>query len=392
MQISFDTAALNSGLEELIAQHQIIGLSLLVIHDREVVFAKGYGLAQREQQIPMTADTKCRVASISKPVTATALMQLYEQGKLVLDEDVSQYLDFTFRNPYFPDIPITLKHLLTHTSGLRDSRTYDDFLAQTTQQSAPGPITDILLPGGQFYHEENWSSDFPPGDPDGWEYCNLASGVLATVIERVSGEHFQPYCTAHIFDPLGIKCAYLPQDLPPDASLATIYRYDENAGHFSSTYDDYTQRAPVTIPYQQLPLGYNGSLYSPQGGLRASVKDLSHFLLMQMNRGEYHGTRILRSKTVDLMHQVHWTGYGEQGRYRQKGLQFHLTDHLVPRIPLLGHAGDAYGLIGNMYCDRDYQSGGIFLMNGGRFEQAASGFYDIEEHLMNTVYKFRKRR
>ncbi|GAK57094.1 beta-lactamase [Candidatus Vecturithrix granuli] len=386
MQTSFDNIALNSSIEELMTQHQIIGLSLLVIQDREVVFTKGYGLAQRERQVPMTADTKCRVASISKPVTATALMQLYEQGQLDLNVDVSQYLGFPFRNPNFSDIPITLKHLLTHTSGLRDGSTYDEFLLQTTLQPEPGPITDILLPEGRFYHEDLWSPDFAPGDPDGWEYCNLASGVLATIIERISGEYFQPYCKTHIFDPLGMTCAYLPQDLPPDTILATIYRYDEDAGHFSSTYDDYTQRPPVRIPYYEFPLGYNGSLYSPQGGLRASVNDLSHFLLMQMNRGEYCGVRILRPETVALMHQVHWSGYGEQGRYRQKGLQFHLTDHLVSGVNLLGHAGDAYGLIGNMYCDREYQFGVIFLMNGGRFEQAASGFYDIEEHLMNAVF------
>lgn len=392
VQASFDNAALSASIEELITQHQIIGLSLLVIQNQEVVFAKGYGLAQRERQISMTADTKCRVASISKPVTATALMQLYEQGKLDLGADVSDYLGFALRNPNFYDIPITLKHLLTHTSSLRDSSTYDEFLAQTTQQSTPGPITEILLPGGRFYHKDNWSSDFRPGDHEGWEYCNLASGVLATIIERISGEYFQPYCKAHIFDPLGMTCAYLPQDLPPDTTLATIYRYDEDAGHFSSTYDDYRERPPVRIPYQQFPLGYNGSLYSPQGGLRASVKDLSHFLLMQMNKGEYRGARILRPETVALMHRIHWSGYGEQGRYRQKGLQFHLTNHLVPGVNLLGHAGDAYGLIGNMYCDRDYQSGVIFLMNGGRFEQAASGFYDIEEHLMNAVYESCKRR
>ena len=392
MQASLDNTVLNAHIEQLITQHRIIGLSLLVIQRREVVFAKGYGLAQREQQIPMTADTKCRVASLSKPVTATALMQLYEQGKLDLAADVSQYLDFSFRNPAFPHIPITLKHLLTHTSSLRDGSIYDDFLAQTTLQAAPGPITEILLPGGRFYHEDNWSPDFPPGDPDGWEYCNLASGVLATVIERVSGEHFQPYCKTYIFDPLGMTCAYLAQDLPPHAALATIYRYDEGTGHFSSTYDDYTQRPPVRIPYHEFPLGYNGSLYAPQGGLRASVNDLSRFLLMQMNRGEYRGTRILQPQTVALMHQVHWTGYGEQGRYRQKGLQFHLTDHLVPGLTLLGHAGDAYGLIGNMYCDQEYQFGVIFLMNGGRFEQAASGFYDIEAHLMNAVYESCKRR
>lgn len=373
-------------MEQIIAEHDIIGLALLVIRQGKIVCAQGYGLAQREARISMTCDTKCRAASISKPVTATALMQLYEQGKVALEADVNEYLNFPLRNPYFPNAPITLKQLLTHTSSLREGGKYDDFLAQTTQQVNPGPITEILLPEGRF-HQDVWSSDFPPGDPEGWEYCNLASGVLATVIERVSGEYFQSYCKTHIFEPLGMEASYLAQELPPQSTLATIYRYDEETGNFSPAYDDYRNQPPLKIPYQQFPLGYNGSLYSPQGGLRASVKDLSKFLLMQMHQGQYKGVRILQPETVALMHQVHWTGYGEEGRYRQKGLQFHITDHLVPGVMLIGHAGDAYGLIGNMYCDQAYQFGVIFLMNGGRFEQTESGFYDIEKHLMNAVYE-----
>jgi CubicO group peptidase (beta-lactamase class C family) len=127
-----------------------MGMSVVGICKGKVSFSYYRGLADFARNVPI--DTKYRVASVSKSVTAIALMQLYEQGYFSLDDDVSTHVGFTLRNPNFPTTPITYRMLLSHTSSLNDGNTYDSFLNATYTQNPLPALSELLTPSGTSYH------------------------------------------------------------------------------------------------------------------------------------------------------------------------------------------------------------------------------------------------
>ena len=140
-----------------LAQTHTPGLSVAIVRAGRTVFTAGYGLADVAAARPVTPDTAFHIASVSKVVTGTALLQLLEQGNYQLDEPIGPYLDFPVRHPRFPDVPLTFRHLFTHTSGISDVR-----YGQTPAFSVVGdptlPLRDFLVgyltPGGAWYAAE----------------------------------------------------------------------------------------------------------------------------------------------------------------------------------------------------------------------------------------------
>jgi hypothetical protein len=125
--------------------------------------------------------------------------------------------------------------------------------------------------------------------------------------------------------------------------------------------------------------------HSPAGGLRISAVNLAKFMQAHMNGGIYNHTRILKAATADIMHNMQWFGYGLGGFYKQKGLNFHITDDLIPGRRLVGHSGEAYGLSGDAYFDPAGKVGVVFLMNGARLTDAAP-FYSVETAIAKTLF------
>ncbi|MEX2104839.1 MAG: serine hydrolase domain-containing protein [Bacilli bacterium] len=376
-----NSQSIDGKLREIMERFGIIGLSAAIVEKNEVVWSNHYGLANIEQNKEVNSHSVFRIASISKSILGTALMQLYEKGLFKLQDDISEYLGYTVRNPHFRQIPITFTQLLTHTSSLQDE--YVDFVVASYCGNPPSS-KEILLPGGKFYSDAVWGN-YEPGNPDYFVYSNLASVVVATLIEALSGERYDQYCQKHIFKPLGMDETsnnIVDIDL---SNVAVLYEYNRDEDKFEVGLDSAGKNRPKKIDLSNYVPGTNGGIFSPQGGCRSTALDLSKFLLAHMNGGEYNGARILQEETVNLMHQEHWTGNPPDTHYRKKGLQFQITDDLVQGKTLIGHHGDAYGLLSGLYFNKQDGKGIVFLTNGSKFNDGKL-FFDVDEELAEALY------
>ncbi|OPX88006.1 MAG: putative penicillin-binding protein PbpX [Pelotomaculum sp. PtaB.Bin104] len=354
---------------------QIVGISAAFVEGSRVSWANGYGWADLAAGRSARADTIYRIASISKTITATALMQLWEQGRFRLDDDIGGYLGYPVRNPHYPLVKITFHMLLTHTSSILDTGGYAAALSATSRP----PLREILVPGGAAYSSATWD-DHPPGTQ--FNYSNFSVGIIGALVEVLSGEPFDHYAREHIFRPLGMDASYAAADLVSFQKLAVLYRAS-GGGRFTPSFDYYPEGERPPRRVSALPLG--NYYIGPAGAVRASVLDLAKFMIAHMNGGVYNGVRILRRATVDLMHQIQWYGFGLEGFFRQMGLIFHITNALAGRR-LTGHYGDAYGLLSAMNFDRDEFRGVIFITNGGYYQFVESGFSNIEQSVINHIY------
>lgn len=341
---------------------------------------------------PVGPDTLFRIASISKMMTTLGLMRLVEDGKLDLDVDVSGYLGFTLRNPHFPGQVITLRHLLTHTSSLRDDAGYS--------WGADIALKDVI-------DSRMFAANAGPGAY--FTYCNLGWGVIGTVMERVTGERFDRLMRRLLIEPLGLQASYLPAELPPAAlaNLATLYRKRtvdtevwDPAGSWIAQADDYSVKAPPLV--DRYVIGTNATPFSPTGGLRISARDMGVVMRMLMGRGP----RLLKPATLDLMFSRQWTYDGRNGD-TSDGL-FHcwglgneqFPDETGTRLvegggfPAVGHLGDAYGLMSVFAFDRTRRNGMIVLVGGTStdpFAAANKGKYSslarFQERILTALYQ-----
>ena len=165
-------------LDRIAARHGLLGFSVVGVRDHETLLSYHSGTANVTDGWPVTDRTAYRIASISKVVAAVALMQQWEKGKFGLDEDISDALGYRGRNPRYPSIPITYRQLLSHTSGLRDSKKYFNFMTRTFS-GAPPPLSSL-------------KPDFTPHAPaTGYQYSNLGFGFIGTLVEKHSGQQNQ---------------------------------------------------------------------------------------------------------------------------------------------------------------------------------------------------------
>lgn len=395
---------------------RLASLAAIVVRGGRVVYEGYFGRrfidpVDRARDRPVDARTLFRVASISKLVTTLGVLRLVEAGRLDIDADAGSYLGYALRNPHFPDAPVTLRMMLCHTSSLRDNGGY--FWDESVD------LRDVLLPGGSRYGEGGmWSPQARPGDF--FEYTNLSWGVIGTVMERVTGERFDLLMKRLVLDPLGLHGGFSPADLPRAqlAHVATLYRTRSNAdddapwfpnGPWIPQVDDYSTAEPVPRSGPSYVPGRNGTLYGPQGGLRASAPELGRVMRMLMNGGELDGQRFLKRSTVDEMLRTQWRYAGPQNgvaaygplpsRFNAWGLgnQHFLDvpggDRFVERggFTAVGHLGDAWGLIGTFAFNRERRDGFAYLCGGTSFKPHTkpgvySSYFRFEERIMTALF------
>jgi CubicO group peptidase (beta-lactamase class C family) len=320
-------------------------MSACIIKNTTVVWEKGYGLYDIEQQKQATEHTIYVVASITKTITSTALMQLYEQGLFQLDDDINMYIPFHLRNPNFPNDPITIRMILSHSSSLNtDPLSYHWF---NYSQAPPIPfypnpwLEEYLLPSGAFYSPEIWDATHHPGEY--MQYANINFDLAAYLVQLFSGQPFHEYCNDRIFTPLEMKqTSFRLPDLNID-DVAIPYLYQNR------TYEK--------LPYYQL-------LHYPIGGLMTTVDDLSHFLIAHMNHGVYNGTRILQNETVTLMHTIQPPGNIYYNFHY--GLGFMIEETLIGKNVYIGHSGDIPGVHTRMFMNQTHNTGIICFFNSDR--------------------------
>jgi CubicO group peptidase (beta-lactamase class C family) len=262
-------------------KHHIAGAAVSVVKDGKLFFAKGYGDADLERGIPVDPEqTVFRIGSVGKLFTWTAVMQLAEQGKLDLDADINTYLDFRIPDTY-PQ-PITLKHLMTHTSGFEDR----------LRGSVVSDPND-LVPAREWLVSNMPARVSPPGDHA--SYSNYNAMLAGYIVARVSGEPYDQYIQEHILNPLGMAHSTARSPMPPDLRAHASVGYTYEDGTFKA-FPDYTAQ-PAAVP---------------SGAHQASVTDMARFMIAHLQDGRYSDAniaeaRILKEITAQQMHNTLYT-------------------------------------------------------------------------------------
>ena len=371
--------------QEVQPRQEPVGWARVEFDKHGVTDAKAGGVADLATGRPMTVDDPARIASISKLVVAIAVMRLVEQGKLDLDADVSRVLGRKLRNPAFPDTPITLRLLLSHRSSLTDTIDYvlpldADMLAVLDDPKA-------------------WDAEHAPGT---WfHYTNFNFPVVASVMEKATGERFDLLMQRLVLKPLAIDGCYNWASCSPERAAQAVVQYRER----KPAKDEPTQIAacPVTpasdgsCDLAKLKLGTNGAAFSPQGGLRISARDLAKVGQLLLGNGKLGKVRLLKASSVKAMLAPEWTFDGSNGDHQagfmcRYGLATHTLvtkqdgcrdDPFGDGIERVGHSGDAYGLKAGLWIDRKHKTGVAYFATDvlDADKGSHSAFTRVEENL-----------
>ncbi|MBE2201363.1 MAG: beta-lactamase family protein [Anaerolinea sp.] len=273
-----DPAELEAFMDGLLAAqmtaNHIPGAVVVVVKDGDVLFAKGYGYADLETLTPVDPQTTLfRPGSVSKLFVWTAVMQLVEQGKLSLDADVNDYLDFSIPATYAE--PITLKTLLTHTPGFED-------VGEDLFKLNPEEVVSLET----YLKNRIPARVFPPGEVGA--YSNYGTALAGYIVERVTGMPLYEYVEKNIFAPLEMMQATFRQPLPQNlaAQMASGYNY-VNGGYVKAGFE-------YVVAY-------------PAGSLSASGLDMAKFMIAHLQNGRYAQTQILSTATAQQMHSQLYT-------------------------------------------------------------------------------------
>ncbi len=310
-----DLHRLKAFVDKYIAQkmddEQVPGLAIVIVRDGKIYYQKGYGYADIENKKPVVASkTLFRVASISKLFTATAVMQLAEQGKINLNDDVQKYIkDFQLDSQYSQ--PITVANLLTHTSGLDVN---DIGMSGRTQNS--------LQPLGKHLANRKPQQIIPPGTMT--IYSNYGFALAGYIVEKVSGIPFAQYINKNILQPLQMQHSSFLQ--PPPSSLksdlARGYEYKDNK----------TKPQPYTYEHQ-----------APAIALSTTATDIAHFMIAHLNKGRYGNNQILQFDTIKEMQRQHFTNDP-----RIPGIAYAFQEQFRNNLRIIRHGGLIEGFVSQL--------------------------------------------
>lgn len=305
--VDYERLAKIDGLvNEYISKNWLTGAVSIVIKDNQVVQHKGYGYADVATKKPMKNDAIFRIASQTKAITSIGIMILYEQGKLLLDQPISDFIP-EFRNPVVLDkfndadtsyttVPakseITFRQLLTHTSGLD----YPDI----GSSKVAAIYAKNHIPVGLGYFDDNLLEkmkalgklplSFQPGTK--WQY-GLNTDLLGCLIEVISGMNLEDFFRKNIFEPLGMKDTYFNVPSSKAYRLATVYTEDslQNIIPWGHTFRGIDPDYPIM----------KNHYFSGGAGLSSTALDYAIFLQMLLNGGKYNGHQILSKRTVEII-------------------------------------------------------------------------------------------
>jgi len=261
-------AWLDGYMDSALQPSGIAGAVVSVVKDGKLLLSKGYGYADVESgRLMDPSRTLIRTGSTSKLFTWTAVMQMYEQGKLDLDRDVNTYLDF--RIPERSDGPVTMNQLMTHRGGFEEG-------LKNVLMSDP----EKLLTTEQYLKNHPRPRIFPAGEAPA--YSNYGTALAGYIVERVSGQPFEDYIEQHILNPLGMRHSTFRQPLPEP------FEDDMSRGYMSA---------------DQKPWKFELAVTAPAGSLSSTADDMANFMIAQLQNGQFENSRILQPGTAELMHR-----------------------------------------------------------------------------------------
>jgi len=316
-------------IHQSISSANIAGMGIAILSNDSVIFSKGYGYSDIKTQTPFTTNTIMNIASISKTFVGVSIMYLVEQKIVALDDDINIFLPFNVSNPFTPDSIITLRHLMSHTSGIKDNQ--DIYLPSYNYgDDSPTPLGDFLENylslNGDNFSKNNFTKSIPGKK---FLYSNIGAGLAGYIVEQVSGKPLNIFTSEIIFSPLNMNntCWFISEM----DRLMHSRLYESKDNH-------------TTLDEVEL---YGLTTY-PDGGLRTTVNDLSNYLLCIINKGKHGDIKILEETTVDNMLRpdyidsyANFWGIGDE----------------------IGHGGGDPGVSTGMYYYPKDQLGIIFFIN-----------------------------
>lgn len=325
-------------LPTLLEHNDVAGAVVMIVKDGKVLYSHGYGYSDVKTKKPVSVDdTLFRPGSISKLFTCTAVMQLVEQGKLDLDRDVNDYLDFKIPATYSQ--PITLRRIMTHTAGFEEWG--KDLFVPTAADLEPiGEVLPNHLP----------ARIFAPGEMPA--YSNYAMTIAGYIVQRVSGEKFEDYIANYIYKPLGIIHSTFVQPLPADLKPLMSSGYSLASGGAKDF--EFVNSAPA-------------------GSMTTSAGDIAKFMIAHLQDGRYGDTQILKPETAKLMHSRAFGPVSDLNGMALAFFQENQNGHTI-----IGHGGDTIYFHSHLHLILDANVGLFISLNS-----AGRGDIDIR----GTVFK-----
>jgi CubicO group peptidase (beta-lactamase class C family) len=328
-------------IQRLVFDGEIPSLHLGVVSGSELIWVRGFG-AQTSNDIVFL------IGSIQKVLVAISVLQLYEKGRIDLDDDVNDYLPFTVRNPTFPNVSVTISMLLSHRSGLAqllshefcydwEGLYYPDFdrpyYPNVIEISLGEFLSERLAPNGSYYSSGNWV--FEPGTD--WSYSNSGYKLLMFLLETVSNQTISEYMKKYIFEPLRMpNTGFNALDFTGHHAIPHTRVFDSN----------------IALPV------WNG-----QYMMRSTVSDLGHLIITLMNEGQFEGFQLLQPETIVMMRERTHSHVSEiylekELRSEGYGLGLEAFSHGI-----FGHGGSTIGFTGLLYFNPIKKLGYIMLSN-----------------------------
>ena len=347
-----------------------VGMAVVMVKGDKVVYQKAFGYRDKDTREPLDINDIFRIASISKSFSGISILQLVEAGKMSLEDDVNDILGMKIRNPRYPDIPVTVKMLLSHTSSMKDGGGVDMYRDLTYVDESKTDIKTI--------REKAWLP-YPPGK--GYKYCNRGLNIIGLIIEKVSGERFDEYVLNHILKPIGVDNAGYNLDALDSSTFTKLYVHYKKSDKLVPG-NGYVRNNEIKVANGTYKIGKDGCYWSPTGGMKISAPNLAKWMMTLRNGGVApNGNRIISEAGCrKLLTPVIDTG---------GGTKYCLTIRVEPRFikgkTLKGHTGSAQGLFSCMYFCPDEDWGFVCICSSGKREEV-NGIRKVYYDTVNLLY------
>ncbi len=334
-----DLSQVDAEMDRYLKAYKAVGAAVVVAKNGEVVYTHNYGYGWVKGNEPITDDSFFKIASVTKMVSAIRVMQLVEEGKLSLDEDLSTYLGYTVQNPWYKNTPVTLRMLMSHTGSF----------------NASGAYTNTEYELQDFLNGKKRTSVFSKVRPGSkYTYSNFGAGIMGSLIEKVTGENVEQSLIDHVFTPLGIVASCHAAHLPSEDSA--VYQYKRTGSVAVSR---------KTLLGREWDDGVDPETHFriTIGTIWIRTMDLYRIAQLLCNGGELDGVRLLQPETVAMM-MADQKGQGAVTANTPYGLCVNRIDNLVEGELWYGHQGMANDTACDVFFQPESDFVFVFCTNG----------------------------
>lgn len=297
-----ELAGFDNWMKSFLAEHKVPGAALAIVKDGKLIYARGFGYADRDTKEPVQPESLFRIASVSKPITAVAILKLVEQGQLKLDDKVLDHLKY---EPHFEDggklderwKQVTIHQCLSHTGGWDRDKSYDPMF-QALRMAKSLKVDLPILPEHIIRYQLGQPLDFDPGER--YAYSNFGYSLLGRIIEKISGQPYERYVQEKIFEPIGITRARIGGSLADQRAEGEVHYYDVKDGTGTATVGPGAGEKKAPISYGV----WRQETLDSHGGWIASAPDLAKFAAaFDLRDADSPRTKLLSTDSIRLMFQ-----------------------------------------------------------------------------------------